>query len=121
MENEHLIEGLKSAIIRGETLQQAMSSLYNAGYEKEEIENAARALQRQSQSLVSNPRGNTPPIPFQPAPSNIPPQKISGYGQKPKSNLKRVIMIILLAILISILGLIFLFWSEVTTFLGKIT
>ena len=40
-----LFEGLKRAVKKGEALRQAMMSFYNAGYPKEEIEEAARELQ----------------------------------------------------------------------------
>lgn len=42
---EDIFEGLKIATSKGESLQQAMQSFYNAGCKKEEIEEAARALQ----------------------------------------------------------------------------
>ena len=44
MLNEEILGGLKSAIDRGESLQKAMMTFYNAGYKKEEIEEAARFL-----------------------------------------------------------------------------
>lgn len=48
-----IIGGLKIALSRGESLQNAMQSLYNAGYKKEDIEEAARVL---------NTEGFRPPI-----------------------------------------------------------
>ena len=42
-----IVGGLKTALSRGESLQKAMQSFYNAGYKKEEIEEAARELQRE--------------------------------------------------------------------------
>ncbi len=45
MVKEELVEGLKTAMIRGDSLQKAMFSFYNAGYKKAEIEEAARFLQ----------------------------------------------------------------------------
>ena len=42
---EDILEGLKLAMARGDSLQKAMMSFYNAGYKKEDIEEAARALQ----------------------------------------------------------------------------
>ncbi len=51
MVREDIIEGLRAAMTRGQTLRQAMMSFYNAGYIKEEIEEAARALQQR----MSNP------------------------------------------------------------------
>ena len=43
---EDILEGLKSAVSKGESLRQAMQSFYNAGYKKGEIEEAARDLQK---------------------------------------------------------------------------
>ena len=47
MVNEEIFGGLKLALSKGETLKQAMMSFYNAGYKREEIEEAARALQQE--------------------------------------------------------------------------
>jgi hypothetical protein len=40
-----LLGGLESALARGQSLQKSMISFYNAGYKKEDIENAARKFQ----------------------------------------------------------------------------
>jgi cobalamin biosynthesis Mg chelatase CobN len=40
--NDDILGGIKAAISRGETLKQAMITLFNAGYSKGEIEDAAR-------------------------------------------------------------------------------
>lgn len=45
MVNQEIYHGIKAAIAKGETLQKAMFSFYNAGYGKSEIEEAARAVQ----------------------------------------------------------------------------
>jgi hypothetical protein len=42
-----IIGGLKIALQRGESLQTAMQSFYNAGYSKEDIEEAARVLKQE--------------------------------------------------------------------------
>ena len=44
MIDQEILGGLRSAINRGETLEKAMITFYNAGYKKEEIEAAAKAL-----------------------------------------------------------------------------
>ena len=44
---ENILEGLKFAISKGDSLQEAMQSFYNAGYSREDIEYAARELQDQ--------------------------------------------------------------------------
>jgi cobalamin biosynthesis Mg chelatase CobN len=46
MVNEDILGGLVSALTRGESLKKAMMTFYNAGYKKEEIEEAARKLQQ---------------------------------------------------------------------------
>ena len=45
MVNNDILGGLKSALTRGYTLEEAMLSFFNAGYKREEIEEAARTLQ----------------------------------------------------------------------------
>jgi hypothetical protein len=47
MVNEEIIGGLISALSRGEPLQQAMMTFYNAGYKKEDIEEAAKTVYMQ--------------------------------------------------------------------------
>lgn len=48
MIDEGIFGGLKLALSKGESLKQAMMSFYNAGYKKEDIEDSARALQKQN-------------------------------------------------------------------------
>jgi len=43
---EAILGGLESALARGQPLQKAMASFYNAGYKKEDIEEAARKFQQ---------------------------------------------------------------------------
>lgn len=47
MVNGEIVGGLVSALSRGDHLQKGMMSFYNAGYNKEEIEDAAREVYRQ--------------------------------------------------------------------------
>lgn len=60
MVNNDILGGLKSALTRGYTLEEAMLSFFNAGYKRDEIQEAAKALQ----SLISI----EPPIEIQPKP-----------------------------------------------------
>ena len=46
MVNEEILGALNSALARGESLKKAMMTLYNAGYKKEEISEAARSVQK---------------------------------------------------------------------------
>ncbi|MBI2044510.1 hypothetical protein HYT23_00475 [Candidatus Pacearchaeota archaeon] len=48
MVREDILGGLRLALSKGESLQNAMQSFYNSGYPKEEIEEAARALHKQA-------------------------------------------------------------------------
>jgi len=50
--NEEIFGGLISALSRGESLQKAMISLWNAGYSKKEIEDAAGLLKSKSPSEI---------------------------------------------------------------------
>lgn len=45
--NEEIVGGLISALSRGELLEKAMMTFYNAGYEKKEIEDSAKEVYRQ--------------------------------------------------------------------------
>jgi hypothetical protein len=47
MVNEEIVGGLVSALSRGESLEKAMMTFYNAGYNKEEIEDSAKEVYRQ--------------------------------------------------------------------------
>ncbi len=114
MVNNDILGGIEAAMVRGQTLRQAMVSFYNAGYDKLEIEEAARQV---SQGLAAQPVAAKPvvvkpvaqPVAKQPGkvpvkttlpiqPKAIPPkriklvhkkipktkQRVSVYGKKPK-------------------------------------
>ena len=58
--NQDIFEGLKVAIGKGESLEEAMQTFYNSGYDKTQIEEAARALQKNiHQEQI---KGKTPDI-----------------------------------------------------------
>ena len=63
MVREDLVGGLRSAMEHGESLQQAMQAFYNTGYNKQDIQEAARYLSSQGlptpilrQNLKNNPK-----------------------------------------------------------------
>lgn len=62
-----ILGALKSGLIRGETLKRAMMNLYNAGYKKNEIEEAAATLQ---QIIQQTPVAQAKPL--QPIPQRLP-------------------------------------------------
>ena len=52
--DQEILGGLRAAIERGETLKDAMMTFYQAGYDKTEIEEAARAYLNQQKSEAQN-------------------------------------------------------------------
>ncbi len=77
MVNNEILGGLRHALNRGESLEKAMISFYNAGYKKEEIEEAARFIQQEGVSTspsVKEANLIQKQINFQP--------KVSSYGQE---------------------------------------
>lgn len=84
---EDILEGLKLAMSKGESLQNAMLSFYNSGYQKEEIEEAARALQMQQ---LGQPIPQTSPTPTanQQSVSQI---SQTSVQEKPKGKIQQLI------------------------------
>jgi hypothetical protein len=58
--NDEILGGLKSALERGESLKRAMLTFFNAGYKREEIEEAARNLNAQDVQPTVIPVKTTP-------------------------------------------------------------
>ena len=171
MAKEDLVGGLRAALARGETLEKAMMSLYNAGYSKEDIEDAVQDLQApqffgqypqqppQQPTQKPTPQSNlspaqealqqsassseknkpkffstSPPLSLLPATQQTPQtqqiqqpgqkvvQKISGYGEKPKSPGKiiTIVFVFLLLLLLGILAAVILFRTELTNFFNNL-
>jgi len=139
MVKEEIFEGLKVALAKGESLQRAMMSFFNAGYSKEEIEEAARYLQapqtpsqpqspqqakpQTAQPVQQQPRQQTLPKPqplLQPPKQTV--QKVSAYEGKPKSTgvIVTGILIFFLILLFGVLVAVFLFKDELAAFFGDI-
>jgi len=92
MADKELVEGLRTALSKGESLEQAMYTFFNAGYEKSKVEEAARALvyqgqaepmpQRQPEEMPQRPVSPQPrlkpkPQPIvKPSPMPLLPQKV---------------------------------------------
>jgi len=72
MVNNEIFGGLRSALERGESLKRAMTTLFNAGYKKDDIEEAARVM-------AANPVENMRELLSAPTPSEI-----TGSVPKPK-------------------------------------
>jgi len=65
---EEISEGLKIAMSKGESLQQAMQSFYSAGYSMPEVEAASKMIS----GLPQNPVQNSPQISQQGSTQNFP-------------------------------------------------
>ena len=134
MVREELVEGLKYAISKGESLPRAMMSFYNAGYLKKDIEEAARFLQ--SPHLLQTPITAQPqpvkgklfyssskPV-QQPVSQSRQPvvQRVSAYEKKPKKRGGRVIWILsfFLLLLLGVLIAVFLFRDKLAEILASI-
>ncbi|PIO08762.1 hypothetical protein COU59_00290 [Candidatus Pacearchaeota archaeon CG10_big_fil_rev_8_21_14_0_10_34_12] len=125
--NNEIAEGIKFAMSRGESLQQAMQTFYNAGYSRQEVEEAAKAMQYQlhqekEQGIHAVHPEFKKPVDMEmkkevvksqepkktevksPLPSI---QKISGYESSTQGQNPRKKMIILVSILLGVLILIF--------------
>lgn len=133
MVNNEIFEGLKLALSRGYTLEQAMLSFFNAGYKREEIEEAARALQTPSaQSTPSTSKPISEKINKKIVKPQIKPiekkiineeekQKISKYEGKikPKGKLITILLIIFLLLFVGILLGALIFRKELIDFLSS--
>ncbi len=132
MVKEEILEGLKYALAKGEPLPQAMMSFYNAGYSKEDVEEAARALQApqlpQTQQPLQQPAqpvnqpSQQPLQPNQPqAPVKVV-QRVSEYKERPKIRGKALILLLVffLILLLGVLVAVFLFKDELSELLGNI-
>lgn len=145
MVDQDIFGALKCAVARGQSLQQAMLSLYNAGYNKQDIEEAARALQSEPSSYSFQPQKQQPvtsqnPVqtaqrPLQQSQKSITSQnptqmqktanvqKISGYEEKKKSKRSKFFIISLIVILVLLLGLLLvtlLFRDQISEILAGI-
>lgn len=70
--NEEILGGLKSALERGESLKRAMTTFFNSGYNKSEIEEAARALSETDLEKRIQPSPVIPETPEAPSFSKTP-------------------------------------------------
>jgi len=141
MVNEEILEGLKSATARGESLLQAMMSFYNAGYPKKAIEEAANALKQQEAGIpiTVTPSGQQPaaqsatqpvvqavaqpvaqPEVQQPNQPVLTPQRVSAYAPKKKSNVITIVLISSLVLLFGILIVAFIFREQLTTLFNNL-
>ena len=116
MSKEDIFEGVKQAISKGEPLERAITSFFNAGYPSEDIEEATRTLQPLgiSQSQFQQPKQKIPlSQPVLPAL-----QMVSDYGKPPNKTGAAITIVLftLLLLLLGILAAVILFKDELTNF-----
>lgn len=136
MAKEEIVEGLRLAVSKGESLRSAMMSFYNAGYSKQDIEDAARAMQMPQFTQLTATQQNTQGAPqtttsgvqkqvspkFQALnPQNS--QKVSNYeSASPGGPSKTTItfLVVVLFVLVGALIAIFLFKNELSSILNNL-
>ena len=125
MVKEDILGGIKNAIARGSSLKDAMQSYYNAGYSKEEIEQAAREYQMQYSSQSQQSQKIIQPAPTSPKSliQNTKPNpqaNFKKYEQKSNNKLGWIIFfIVLLIIVISAAVLLFVFKDKIINLINN--
>ena len=123
MKDEFLVDGIKLALEKGETMKYAMMSFFRAGYGKEEIEEAARKVlqekQIQKQQAVV-PQKNSPIKSIIPSKSIIPkPKQISSYdASSSKISAILIVKIALILIALGALAFVIIFREELMSFVN---
>ncbi len=134
MVNQDVVEGLRSAVAKGESMNQAMISFYNAGYTKAEIEEAAKVAQTQPLQPVlkavpvTSVEGKAEKSVEQPKEEKKEEKKketkqnVSKYeGKKKKSGSTLIIILaVFLFLLVGVLTTIFLLKDQLIELLNKI-
>jgi hypothetical protein len=144
MLNPDILGGLKSAITRGYSLEEAMLSFLNAGYKREEIEEAAQSFQTQAAQASASIEWSPQPIwaskqnlqtkqikpvlistpkqmPAAP-PKQVVTKGVAAYTNHNVSRIRTItiILVILLLVLLGILGLMYLFKNQIIDFFNNL-
>lgn len=142
MVNVDILEGLKAGLERKQSLKRAMMSFFNAGYNRAEIEEAARALNQEPRhelkpsvllspkEIVQEKKENKiknifSKINFQKKPEvqiSSTAQKVSSYENSDSSKKSdKLIVIVLVSVLIFLVGVlvtVFFFRKEIMSWFG---
>lgn len=81
MAKEEIVNGIKLALDKGQTLRDAMVSFFNAGYSREEINDAAREVLNMTDSSGNKIYSNKSNVPQS---SNVPPAPAAQTTPKPQ-------------------------------------
>src|SRR3989339_164349 len=124
MVKQDILGGLFSAVSRGIDLKNAMQSLYNAGYEKEEIEEAAKIIQKGQFTQDPITQEIIPIVEKQKTQikSNKPTtKKVSDYDHTFENNDRKIIavLIVILIFLIGVLLATIIFKPEIISFINE--
>src|SRR3989344_5967543 len=123
MAKDDILGGLQVALERGASLEGAMRSFYNAGYKKEEIEEAAKVLMTRAQpqqfQSSEDMQKTHPQKKYQQFKSRKSVQKVSDY-EKPSGvrTIAIAVLVTLLLILLGALAGIFIFKEEIIGLFG---
>jgi len=135
--NREILGGLRAAIARGSSLKDAMMSFYQSGYDKTEIEQAARVyveIQKSPEEIVKKEEGKEKPKEKKKekpseneSKKKEPPkvvQRVSNYDlekkpKPPKGKAVTIILILLLLFLLGALAAVFLFKDELVRFFNS--
>mgnify|MGYP006899816171 CR=1 FL=1 len=125
MKNEFLVEGIRVALERGETMKQAMMSFFNAGYGKEEIESAARIVQQEKvtqtqQAVVPQKTLSKKIIPLMKTKTPSPTQVSSYETPSKKITLVLIIKIVLILLALGTLAFVIIFRKELISFVENL-
>jgi len=146
MVKQDILGGLFSAVSRGIDLKNAMQSLYNAGYEKEEIEEAAKIIQKGQftqdpitqkiipifEKLVEEKKEEPKKEPIQeiipivekqkiPIKNKPATKKVSDYDHIVENNDRKIIavLVIILIFLVGVLLATIIFKPEIISFINE--
>ncbi len=121
MVREDILWGLRNAIEKGESFEKAKQSFINAGYSREEVEEAASFIntgvlpEKEDKSLETP--SSSPPSPSMSPQTGQDSKQVKkpkdSFFNKLKRNYKIVVLLIILLILIAILILVLIFKEKI--------
>lgn len=114
---EDIYGGIKNALERGYSIEQAVKSFTNAGYKEAEVREAARALENTSLAISA---GKTDSLESTYLLSENSDTQAQDKTQKKGSKRAIIILVITLIILVAALAGIFLFQSEISGWIRNI-
>ena len=127
MVKEELMEGLRLAVLKGESLEHAMATFYNAGYKKEDIEEAAASTTMPIPIVINRVQPAPVAPPQQPTKPLVQPQIIqiaSNYPTTPakksktSSTLITIVLSVFLVLLLAVLAALIMFRNQISSLLG---